>query len=236
MDLYFRRKMIYITGDTHGLHDFSKLVAFAEKNPHLTKNDYMIITGDFGAVWCSDTLNKDLEPYENLPFTVLFIDGNHENFDLLNKYSVGFWNGGKIHKISPTIIHLMRGQVFTLEGKTIFTFGGGTSVDKGKRTEGSSWWTQEVPSYEELDEAIINLKKHNNKVDIIITHSIDERALYYPLLRANYKSLKVHPDNQMLSYFEENIKYNYWYFGHYHEDGAITEKKIALYQSIILID
>lgn len=29
------------------------------------------------------------------PFTTLFVDGNHENFDLLNAYPVENWHGGK---------------------------------------------------------------------------------------------------------------------------------------------
>lgn len=225
--------MIFITGDTHGTHDFSKLTEFAELNQNLTKSDYMIIVGDFGGVWRVETLEKDLKPYMDLPFTVLFVDGNHENFDMLNKYTVETWNGGKTHRIKSSIIHLMRGQVFEIEGESIFTFGGGTSIDKHLRREGTSWWPQEMPTYEELDEAIVNLKKYNNKVDFIITHACDERALYYPPIKNKYKAMTLFNENQMLSYFEENIDYRHWYFGHYHEDGDITEKKTVLYHNIL---
>ena len=227
--------MIFITGDTHGTHDFSKLTKFAELNLNLTKSDYLIIAGDFGGVWCAETLRKDLKPYIDLPFTVLFVDGNHENFDLLNGFPVEIWNGGKVHKIRNDIIHLMRGQVFKIDGNSFFTFGGGTSVDKYLRRERISWWPQEMPSYEELDEAIANLKRYGNEVDIIVTHACDERALYYPPLRTKYKSMTAYRENQMLSYFEENIGYKHWYFGHYHEDGEITDRKTALYQNIIKI-
>ena len=43
---------IYITGDTHGEFDFRKLTTeyFPEGANH-TKNDYVIICGDFGGVW-----------------------------------------------------------------------------------------------------------------------------------------------------------------------------------------
>ena len=58
------------------------------------------------------------------------MDGNHENFDILYKYPVEKWNDGKIHRITPNIVHLMRGEIYSIEGKTIFTFGGGTTVDK----------------------------------------------------------------------------------------------------------
>lgn len=135
---------IYVTGDTHRNLDTLKLGLFADKIPQLTKDDYVIICGDFGGVWAERTLEDDLKIFENLPFTVLFVDGNHENFWLLNSYPVTEWHGGKVHIIKPDIIHLMRGQVFELEGNTIFTFGGATSVDKAFRVEGESWWAKEM--------------------------------------------------------------------------------------------
>ena len=225
--------MIYVTGDTHREHDVEKLGFFAKRNPQLTKNDYVIIAGDFGGVWRRKTLAEDLKPYENLPFTVLFVDGNHENFDLLCSYPVSQWNGGKVHIVKPDIIHLMRGQVFELEGSTIFTFGGATSIDKYMRKEGVSWWREEMPSYEELDEGIANLKKYNNKVDYIITHSCGERALMYPPLRTRSFRMGRYPENQMLAYFEDIVDYKKWYFAHFHMDGCLNEKMRVLYQDIV---
>ena len=82
--------MIYITGDTHCPFDISKL------KPHhfpegqiLTKEDYVIICGDFGAVW--DDMLPDLfwrDWLDSQPWTTLFVDGNHENFELLDDYPV----------------------------------------------------------------------------------------------------------------------------------------------------
>lgn len=228
--------MIYITGDTHGQHDFWKLERFAESNPDLDKNDYLLIAGDFGGVWNAETLDETLKPYEDLPFTVLFIDGNHENFDLLGSFPVEEWHGGKVHKIRPDIIHLMRGQVFDILGKTCFTFGGATSIDRWLRVEGKSWWSAELPSDEDMREATKNLARVNFEVDYIVTHSCDERALYYPPLRTSSKVFKAFPENGMLSYFEENVKYGHWYFGHYHVDGDLTDKKTALYNDVIPIE
>lgn len=227
--------MIYITGDTHGQRDFVKIRTFAYECQIACKDDYLIIVGDFGAIWNEKTLDTDLKPYECLPFTVLFVDGNHENFDLLNAFPIEMWNGGKIHRIRDNIIHLMRGQVYEIEGKTFFTFGGATSIDKIYRTENVSWWKEELPSYSDMQEADENLKRVNYKVDYIITHSCDERALYYPpLLNRNFQVDK-YPENSMLSYFEENVEYKHWYFGHYHLDGNLTDKKTVLYNEIIEI-
>lgn len=228
--------MIYVTGDTHGLNDYGKLHTFAGENPQLTYDDYVIIAGDFGGVWSEETLVKWLRPYKDLPFTVLFVDGNHENFDMLNAYPVEIWKGGKIHRIAHNIIHLMRGQVFTIEGKTVFSFGGGTSIDRGWRVQGRSWWPQEIPSLEEYDEAIKNLKEHSFKVDFIITHSCDERALYYPPLSHCGKAMTTYPDNRILTNFEETVDYGHWYFGHYHVDGDLTDRKTALCNKIIRIN
>ena len=83
--------MIYVTGDTHGHRNFYKLLEFSKMHPNLNKNDFVIIAGDFGAVWNERTLKQDLEPYEKLPFSVLFVDENHENFDLLNSYPIEWW-------------------------------------------------------------------------------------------------------------------------------------------------
>ncbi len=224
--------MILVTGDTHGTYDYNKIYLL-NKRGILSKNDYLIIAGDFGGVWNKNTLDEDLSYYTKLPFNVLFVDGNHENFDLLNSYPVEIWNGGKIHKIKDNIYHLMRGQIFTIENKTIFTFGGGTSIDKMWREEHISWWKEEIPSLDEIDEAKNNLKKYNNKVDYIITHSIDRKALYNPKLLLNGNKCKEYEDNAILDWFEENVSYRHWYFGHYHLDADLTDKKTVLYQEFV---
>ena len=224
--------MILVTGDTHGTIDYQKINRIVELNL-LSKEDYLIIAGDFGAIWNKNTLDRDLYYYTKLPFMVLFVDGNHENFDILNSYPITIWNGGKIHKIKDNVIHLMRGQIYTLEGNTIFTFGGGTSIDKYRRCEHRSWWKEEIPSIEELEEAKENLLKYNNQVDYIITHSIDTKALYSPNLYVYGNKCEAFIDNEMLDYFEENIKYKHWYFGHYHIDSKINDKKTCLYNNVI---
>lgn len=228
--------MIYVTGDTHGLQDYYKLHIFAGKHPELTKNDFVIIAGDFGGVWDSKTLAIDLKPYTMLPFTVLFVDGNHENFDLLETFPVEKWHGGKVHKIRPDIIHLMRGQVFEIEGKTIFTFGGATSIDKYMRREGVSWWSQELPTFEELDEGFANLKRYNNKVDYIITHSCGERALTYPQIRLIAGIKTTCPESHILSNFEDIVTFKHWYFGHFHIDAKLGDKYTALIDEVVKID
>jgi len=99
----------------------------------MTKEDYVIICGDFGGVWHKDEESPEetmvLDWLESRPFTTLFVCGNHENFDRLYQYPVEDWHSGKVHKIRESVLHLMRGQVFEIEEKKIFSFGGASSHD-----------------------------------------------------------------------------------------------------------
>ena len=138
--------MIYITGDTHQNIDISKLNTknFPEQK-ELTKSDYVIICGDFGMVWN----NSKEEMYwrkwlEKKNFTTLFIDGNHENYELLNEFPVIEKFGGKVQEIGKDIFHLMRGEIYTIDGKTFFCMGGAESTDKVYRIEHISWWKEEI--------------------------------------------------------------------------------------------
>lgn len=225
--------MLFITGDLHGDIDVSKLNT---KNfpiqRELTKDDYVIVAGDFGFVWGGECAKSDSHWQQWLdekPFTTLFIDGNHENHELLQQYPVTEWNGGKVHQIQPSIYHLMRGQVFEIDGKTFFTMGGATSHDKEHRREGISWWPGEMPSQEEYAEAERNLEKHNWKVDYVITHCA-------PTSLQTYVSVDYKPD-ELTTFLEslyERLNWKMWYMGHYHRDQFFGRYRI-LYNDIIEI-
>ena len=174
---------------------------------------------------------KLLDWYNDKPWTTLFCDGNHENFDLLSKYPVEEWNGGKVHRIRPKVLHLMRGQVFTIEGKTFFVMGGASSIDKEYRTEGLNWWTEEIPSVREMEEGLANLGKVGYKVDYVITHSAPTTVL--TSINPTYKTDAV---TRYLETVRQNIKFGWHYFGHYHIDkDFLNYKATCLYNNIIEI-
>ena len=102
--------MIYITGDTHGgFQRFGNKYFPPQK--HMSREDYVIITGDFGGLW--DGGPKDwywLDWLSGKPFTTLFVDGNHENFDLLNALPEKASDAGAgIHLRRPHLVHDGRG-------------------------------------------------------------------------------------------------------------------------------
>jgi len=120
--------MIYITGDCHGNFERFNSKNFPEQK-EMTKDDYVIICGDFGFWTPSKEREYTLDELDKRSFTTLFVDGNHEDFDDLNSIPVTMWREGKARKIRDSVIHLTRGQVFRIAEKTFFTFGGAASHD-----------------------------------------------------------------------------------------------------------
>ena len=220
--------MIYITGDTHG-----DRLLFANNNlgdNNWTADDILIVCGDFGYV-ISDSCaeNTYLDFLETKPYTICFCDGNHDNFPLIFSYSKVKWNGGYVHKIRNNIFHLMRGQVYEIQGKKIFTFGGAYSVDKATKMLKNTYWSQEIPSNEEYHEAIENLEANKLSVDIIITHTAPREII----LRMG-KWPDAH-DGELTGFLEwimKDAKFDHWYFGHWHQDKYITDNVTAVYMKI----
>lgn len=195
----------------------------------LRRDDTLIICGDFGFFWDGSKKERSiLKKLEARSYTIAFIDGCHENFDILESFPVTEWNGGKARIIGKNIVHLMRGQVYTIEDKKIFTFGGGNSQDFIFRSEGENWWKREQPSHEEIIEAIENLRQNDNTVDYIITH--EPPASLKDCLGVDVlQRLEVH------ALFEDMIKsctYSKWFFGKCHIDKHIPIKFYSIFNNI----
>ena len=250
--------MIFITGDCHS--DFRRFNKenFPEQK-EMNKDDCVIICGDFGGVWDADEESKHetwwMDWLEERSFTTLFVDGNHENFDRLYEYPVEEWKGGKVHKIRPSVMHLMRGQVYQIEDKKIFTFGGASShdisggilepdapdykekkkmLDKGwrpYRINHISWWAQELPSEMEMEEGIKNLALHDNIVDFIVSHCCSSST--QALLGGGLFT----PDvlTNYLEQIRQVVTFKKWFFGHYHDNKNVNAEEILLYEQIIRI-
>lgn len=72
---------VYVTGDIHSGLDMQKLRDW-ELGDSLASDDYLIVAGDFGFPWdFSAEECADIAWLESRPYTVLFVDGNHERFD-----------------------------------------------------------------------------------------------------------------------------------------------------------
>ena len=224
--------MIYITGDTHGEQGrFRDFLVHGEM--HWTENDTLIVCGDFGYLFRDNAMERIfLNELAKKPYTICFCDGNHENFPAIYAYPEKEWHGGKVHEIRPNILHLMRGQIFTIEEHTFFAMGGAYSRDKAMRTAGVSWWKEELPTDAEYKEAAANLKAHDFKVDYIVSHTapteIIRRMAWTP-----------DPHDGELTGFLEWVMYETdfkkWFFGHLHRDEEVGEKHRALLFDVVTV-
>lgn len=230
-------QMIYITGDTHGLNDLAPVKKYFDDGydpdgRKVTKDDYLIILGDVACCWDGKWHDKKVrKALHELPPTILWLDGNHENFDLIESLPVTYgWNGGSVqYVLDDDIIHLMRGKIYSLEGKTFFVMGGGYSIDKAWRIPGLSWWSQEQPSMKEYDEGIRNLEDVDYKVDYILSHTCPGK------IARQLVSHIIPGEEEMQRYFDDvsnEVEFRGWYFGHWHVDEDIGGFH-AMYNNVI---
>src|SRR5574340_1031677 len=105
--------MIFLTGDTHGSIDIHKLGSVNFNSKNLTKEDYVIILGDFGLV-CNLSPNESYwrNWLHEKPFITLYVPGNHENYDETEKFPIVEMFGGKVRIINESIICLITGEVY----------------------------------------------------------------------------------------------------------------------------
>lgn len=221
---------IFVCGDIHAVLDIGKL-RFLNNREDLTRDDYLIICGDTAICGFDVAIENETRSFlKNLPVTVLFCDGNHENFATLNDYPVQKWHGGDVHVIEESIIHLMRGQIYDIDGESFFVMGGACSTDKDYRDEGVSWFKEELPSKEECHEALLNLSRHGFEVDYIISHC----APYEVVAALGREVLDEElPFLRFLQEVSDRTNFTNWYFGHYHEDETIDEYFHCLIDEVI---
>lgn len=108
------------------------------------------------------------------------------------------------------------------------------------RVRNESWWEQELPTEEEMQEGRTNLQSVGNTVDYIITHCLsskmqDTLECYYGGSCAN----RLYESDILTDYFEEleeTVQYKKWFCGHYHVKLELDKKHQILYKDIICLD
>lgn len=235
--------MIYFIGDTHGVCEAREKLVYNTSLKDATSEDFVIVCGDFGLPFLDKDLiewkmkqeyirgdtryTKCISELNNQNYTLLFVDGNHDNHSYWNTQPTEEWHGGKVHR-HPNIkrcYHLMRGEIYDIDGYKIFTFGGALSIDKEYRTPNIDWWYQEEASVAETEYAIDNLNKHDNKVDIVVTHTIPQSLI------SKLDGIKgVLPDAtaKFLDLVYCTVDYKHWVAGHFHQDTKLRENNINI--------
>lgn len=212
--------MIYLLSDLHGV-----LFEGLKKYEAIRKEgDLLILLGDIGMTFAGyEECRRFLtEEFLHLSYPIAFIDGNHEDFAFFNAFPEEDYFGGRVHRLTENIVHLMRGYVFTIEGKTLFTMGGCKSSQK--------WWDAGLatplddPSEEEIARAYESLKANGNRVDYILTHKYKREDGKDPLSLAG-----------LIEYIDKNVDFKKWYSGHWHCTAKVDEKHFFVFDDPMIL-
>ena len=229
---------MYITGDRGG-----RIEAFQENKflNELPTGSYLFITGDFSFVFSRkgesmwEKMKLDLIKRGN--YITCIIDGNHENHYALETYPREKWRGGMVHVIrrdssgNPKIVHLIRGEVYGINGKRIFVFGGAHSEDCQYRKAYRNWWPdRELPDREEMARGVRNLKKNNWQTDFVLTHTMPA-GVFQPGFR-HYGDQEETELREYLEKIRSTCSFQRWYSGHIHLDADIDDKHTSLLDDI----
>jgi predicted phosphohydrolase len=218
--------MIFITGDMHSGHDIGK---FTTDNFSLgrvlTKDDYIIIVGDFGLFFQNPQTPSDkyyLDWLNEKPWTTLFLRGNHDNPHMLEALPIAEKFGGKMGIAADSVFFLRDGEIYTIEDKTFFVYGGAMSTDIKYRTKDEDWWAEEIPSIEIQDYALSNLQKHNHQVDCILTHTAPHTVILEHIvpMMPEYLKRAEDPVAIFLSSVMAIVEFDQWFFGHFHTNAT----------------
>ena len=210
--------MIWLLSDPHGGESAEGLRQYLES---ASQDDLLILLGDVGLRFADTEENRRFDDLLlSTKKNIAFLDGNHENFAYINSFPTEQWNGGQVHRLTPHLVHLMRGNIYRLEDKTFFVFGGCKSSPRWK--EMGLWYPGEEPEAEEIDLAHKNLIARNCQVDYILTHKYEESPP---------KGTVCQPLRELILWLETNVRYCHWYCGHWHKNHRMDDTHTVVFDS-----
>jgi len=225
----------FVVGDTHGFgSDFRKVKTWSKANKkELTKDDVLIQLGDAGWIWYAPGTNKEQEYWLNWlatrNFTLLVVLGNHENYDSVEEFPECEMFGGTVQYYESTerfgtgrVYFAKRGEVYNINGKSFWAFGGALSCDKGLRTVGVDFWDGEQPTWNEFEYGMTQLDKVDWKVDYVITHTCPVNIIGDVIHTTVYTEGKFKdPVAEYLYEVYKKIEFSEWFAGHFHTDVTL---------------
>lgn len=230
--------MLFVCGDIHGKQKrLEELVLRLRACPG---KKTLLVCGDFGFTFTDGeltTFRRDMAGLEG-ELEILFVDGNHENFDVLASLPVEEYHGALTQVLAPNVRRLLRGEIVELEGKAILGLGGARSTDRDWREEHRLatgqrlWWPEELPGPGDMENAFRSLSARRWQVDYILTHAAPAGVLDEVGLPP------AHPaEREFLSGLELircRTDFRGWFFGHYHVDAAFETLR-CLYRDVVML-
>ena len=213
--------MIYLLSDQHGGECYGDLQKYLDT---ATDDDLLIILGDLGLRFQDTEENRRFDEFVlSANKKIALVDGNHENFDYLYSFPEEELYGGMVHRITENLVHLERGYIYTIQGKTFFTFGGCVSGAKWKPL--GLWYPEEAPTEEELARAYENREKYRRKVDYILVHKYDTGIgpICPPLF-------------DLCRFIDEDVEFKHFYAGHWHKNMCLDSKHTFVYDKFVRVE
>ena len=130
---------------------------------------------------------------------------------------------GKAYQLEQNIFCLKRGEIYTIEEKTVFALGGGLAPYEDDPPE----CPPSMPSDDELKYAVDNIQEHKRRVDLIITHEAPASVK-----RMIDRSAAVNDLNIFLDTVMKNTRYGKWYFGALHRDRAVSDRLVCVFEEV----
>lgn len=219
---------LFVTGDTHGGIDMSKLNSRHFRNTDLTKEDILVIMGDAGFVWNGGGEEKFWQKFlDDKPWTTFCVLGNHENYDRIEQLPIVDFHGGKAYKVNDSIYYALTGEVYDFIGKKCLVVNGADSHDKHLRKEGKSWWKQERITPTDTAKALTTLGECNGVVDFVFSHTGGTEVV-------KTLGFDITPSDLELDRVLNMATYEEHFCGHYHIDKLIDDTRI-MYDDVMMI-
>jgi 3-oxoacid CoA-transferase subunit A len=219
-----------VTGDFH--RDFTRLRQLP--NPQDT---VVIGLGDVGILWCLDKRDNIVKQEVNDAIHRLYcVRGNHESrpenikgMEIIYDEDIQ----GKVFYESeyPNIRYLMDGGEYMINGMSTLVIGGAYSVDKYYRLQnGWTWFPDEQLTKDEMlriENQVI--RKHYN---VVLSHTCPYSWQPFDKFIPQVNQDTV--DSTMEKWLEtlkDIFTWDYWFFGHFHDDRMIDKGVYMLYES-----
>ena len=249
---------IWITGDTHG--DVTRLGvnSFPEQR-EMTKEDVVIILGDFGLLW-EYTGETSFEKYwldwlDKKPFTTLFIDGNHECFPRLFALPEEERYGAPVGVVRPSVLYLKRGYIYHVNEKSIFAFGGARSHDisdgiinlDGNDTHWKDTmyqWRREKKEFFRVN-GVSWWKDEIEQDPLVYQRGLDlleesgnqvDLIITHCCASMTEVMMGMYQHDQLTDYLQkihDTVDFNDWCFGHYHRNQTVSPHEYCIYEQIV---
>lgn len=203
---------VTFAGDFHGQAKWSRHVLGAARR---AGSQAVVQLGDFG-LWSGTAGERYLDEVNahaaRLEMPVLWIDGNHEDFDLLETFPLG---PDGLRVIRPWVTHVPRGHRWTWHGLRFAALGGATSLDRPARTPHVTWWPGEEISWADAQRTI-----DGGEADVMLTHDCPQGVTIPGLpAAASWSAVELHraqAHRHLLRQVVDEVRPTHLLHGHFH--------------------